>query len=331
MLALYHMALLVLGIALLVLGADVLVKGAKRLARAAGISPFVIGLTVVAFGTSAPELGGSLGAVFKGEPALAVGNVIGSNIANIGLILGVTAIICPIPVRLSVIRKEAVIMIVVTVGAVLLMLGGGAHRIEGALLVASLFAFIVFAYLNGKKPADSSEASELVRAAQELDDELGASKPDQRIWVSIVFVLAGLAMLFFGSVLLVDGARALAEMVGVPTAVIGLSLVAFGTSVPELALSTIAALRKEPDIAVGNIIGSNIFNLLCVLGFTALFSPVQLPPPEGFWTRDAPLMILITVACMPIMLVGRNVSRIEGVLLLGLYTGYLGVLFVTSR
>ncbi|MEO0629464.1 MAG: sodium:calcium antiporter, partial [Planctomycetota bacterium] len=148
---------------------------------------------------------------------------------------------------------------------------------------------------------------------------------------SIVYILVGLAMLFFGSDLLVDGAKALAEMLSVPEAVIGLSLVAFGTSVPELALCVIAAFRKEPDIVVGNIIGSNIFNLLCVLGITALVSPVPLDAPEGFWDRDAPVMILVTVACLPIMLLGRNVSRIEGVLLLGLYGGYLGVLFATSR
>ena len=323
--------MLVGGIALLVVGAEVLVKGAKRRATAMGISPFVVGLTVVAFGTSAPELGGSLGAVFKDEPGLAVGNVVGSNIANIGLILGVTAVICPIPVRLSVIRKEAVIMVAVTVGAVLLMLGGGAHRVEGAVLVAALLGFIAFAYLNGKRTADGEEASELVRAAQELDDEVGASPGDTGIARSIVYVVVGLAMLFFGSDLLVDGAKALATMLNVPAAVIGLSLVAFGPSVPALALSAIAAFRKAPDLAVGNIIGSNIFNLLCVLGFTALFSPVQLEAPEGFWNRDAPAMLLLTVACLPIMLVGRNISRIEGVLLLGLYGGYLGVLFATTR
>lgn len=323
--------MLVGGIALLVVGAEVLVKGAKRLATAMGISPFVVGLTVVAFGTSAPELGGSLGAVFKDEPGLAVGNVVGSNIANIGLILGVTAVICPIPVRLSVIRKEAVIMVAVTVCAVLLMLGDGAHRVEGAVLVAALLGFVAFAYLNGKRTADGEEASELVRAAQELDDEIGTSSGDTGVARSIVYVVVGLAMLFFGSDLLVDGAKALATMLNVPAAVIGLSLVAFGTSVPELALSAIAAFRKEPDIAVGNIIGSNIFNLLCVLGFTALFSPVPLEATDGFWNRDAPVMLLLTVACLPIMLVGRNISRIEGVLLLGLYVGYLGVLIATTR
>lgn len=332
MLALYHIVQLVGGLALLVYGADVLVKGASRLARAFGISSFVVGLTVVAFGTSAPELGGSLRAVLEDDPGLAIGNVIGSNIANIGLILGVTAVICPIPVKLSVVRKEAIIMIVVTFGAVLLMLGGGASRLEGALLVAALIVFVVQAYRKGKHDgeADSSEASELARAAHELEAEI-AGPAKTPIALSVAFVIAGLAMLFFGSGFLVDGASALAAMVGVPSAVIGLSLVAFGTSVPELALSALAALRKEPDIAIGNIVGSNIFNLLCVLGFTALLSPVQLAAPPGFWERDAPVMILLTVACLPIMLIGRRVSRIEGVLLLGLYAGYLGVLFATSR
>lgn len=330
MLALWHITMLVAGIALLVVGAEVLVKGAKRLATAIGISPFVVGLTVVAFGTSAPELGGSIGAVFKDAPGLAVGNVIGSNIANIGLILGVTAIVCPIPVRLSVIRKEAIIMIVATVGTVALMVDG-AHRVEGGVLSSALLGFVAFAYINGKRSADGEEASELVRAAQELDDELGSTEANAGLTRSIIYILVGLAMLFFGSDLLVDGAKALAEMLSVPEAVIGLSLVAFGTSVPELALCVIAAFRKEPDIVVGNIIGSNIFNLLCVLGITALVSPVPLDAPEGFWDRDAPMMILVTVACLPIMLLGRNVSRIEGVLLLGLYGGYLGVLFATSR
>ncbi|MEO0629435.1 MAG: hypothetical protein AAFY46_01740, partial [Planctomycetota bacterium] len=185
MLALWHITMLVAGIALLVVGAEVLVKGAKRLATAIGISPFVVGLTVVAFGTSAPELGGSIGAVFKDSPGLAVGNVIGSNIANIGLILGLTAIVCPIPVRLSVIRKEAIIMIVATVGAVALMVDG-AHRVEGGVLSSALLGFIAFAYINGKRSADGEEASELVRAAQELDDELGSTEANAGLTRSIV-------------------------------------------------------------------------------------------------------------------------------------------------
>ncbi|MEO1583198.1 MAG: calcium/sodium antiporter [Planctomycetota bacterium] len=327
--AIYHLAELIGGIALLVFGAEALVRGAERIAKAAGVSSFVIGLTVVAFGTSAPELAGSLGAAFRGDPSLAVANVVGSNIANVCLILGATALVCPVPVRVAAVRAEVGVMIGVSVLAVALMIGGGMHRIEGGVLVALLAAFLVRSYRAGRASAQGDGAAADRELVEELDDEVGTAKAG--IAVPVLMVFAGLAMLYFGAEWLVSGATALAEMAGVSTAVIGLSLVAFGTSVPELVLSMIAAFRKKADIAIGNILGSNIFNLLCVLGFTSLLSPERLPPTEGFWFRDAPVMLVAAVACVPIILTGHRVSRIEGGLLLGLYGAYLVTLFLTSQ
>ncbi|MEM8757399.1 MAG: calcium/sodium antiporter [Planctomycetota bacterium] len=314
------------GLALLIIGAELMVRGAARLAHAFGISSFVVGLTVVAFGTSAPELGGSLRAAFEGDGDLAIGAVVGSNIANICLVMGTAAVICPIPVRLKGIRGETIAMLIATAAGLIAMLGPSVHRIEGIVLTAGLILFTLRAYLSGRR-ASPDEASELARAAKELDEELSVGD-GPRLPLSIALLIAGLVMLYFGSGMLVTGATVLAEMIGVSSAVIGLSIVAFGTSVPELSLSVVAALRKQPDIAIGNIVGSNVFNILCVLGLTALISPNALPVPAELWRRDAWVLIFVSLACLPILGRMRHVSRLEGVVLLGLYAGYMAALFL---
>ena len=319
---------LVLGLVTLIFGSELLVRGASKLARAAGVSSFVVGLTVVAFGTSAPELGGSLGAALNDNGGLAIGNIVGSNIANICLILGVAALICPIPVRTSLVRREVIQMIAVTVVAMLLMIPASMPRWGGALLVAGLGAFLVRTYINGKR--DPEQAKELERAATELSEEVesGVKTP---IVLNVVFVILGIGLLVFGAEKLVAGATSLAQMLEVPDAVIGLSLVALGTSVPELSLSVVAALRKEPDIAIGNVLGSNIFNVLCVMGLTTLVSPHPMVVPEGMWTLDAWVMLGAALACIPLMFLGGRITRIEGALLLGLYVVYMGALYVLRR
>ncbi|MFI4871400.1 MAG: calcium/sodium antiporter [Phycisphaerales bacterium JB061] len=316
---------LVAGLAMLIIGAELVVRGASRIATAAGISSFVVGLTVVAFGTSAPELGGSLGAAIKGNSELAISTIVGSNIANILLILGMTALFCPIVVKFKVVRREVIQMIAVTVIAMALMIGDTIPRLGGVLLFLGLLGFVVRSYINGK--SDPEHAKEMEAAAKELVAEVtDGGKPP--LLVNIVMVIVGIGLLVYGANLLVGGATAVAQMFGVSDAVIGLTLVAFGTSVPELSLSVIAALRKESDIAIGNILGSNIFNILCVLGITAMVSPSLLEVPEGMWSRDLWVMLGASLACLPLFLVGGKITRAEGFLLLGLYCVYMGVVFV---
>ncbi len=319
---------LAVGLITLIFGSELLVRGASRLARSAGISSFVVGLTVVAFGTSAPELGGSLGAALNDNGDLAIGNVVGSNIANICLILGVAALICPIPVRLSLVRREVIQMILVTIAAMLVMIPKHIPRWGGALLFLGLLVFIVRTYRSGKR--DPEQAREMERAAAELSEEVDSGLKGS-ILLNIVFAIAGIALLVFGADKLVAGATSVAQMLNVPDAVIGLTLVALGTSIPELSLSVVAALRKEPDIAIGNVLGSNIFNILCVLGLTTLVSPHPMIVPDGMWSLDAWVMLGAALACIPVMFIGGRITRIEGFLLLGLYVVYVGALYVLRR
>ena len=316
---------LVAGLVALVFGAELMVRGASRLAAAAGVSSFVVGLTVVAFGTSAPELGGSLGAAIQGNPGLAVGNIVGSNIANILLILGVTAIICPIPVKFKVVKREVLQMIGITIVAMMLMLWDSIPRLGGVALFLGLLVFVARSYMLGK--SDPEHAEEMRAAAKELTAEVthGTKRP---LIVNIVMVAVGMGLLVLGANQLVGGATSVAKMFNVSDTVIGLTLVAFGTSVPELSLSVVAALRKESDIAIGNILGSNIFNILCVLGITTMVSPNPLVVPVDMWTRDLWVMLGASLACLPLLMSGGKVSRTEGVVLLGLYGVYLGMVFV---
>lgn len=314
-----------LGLVLLTFGAEFLVQGATRLARKAGVSSFIVGLTVVAFGTSAPELGGSIQAAFQGNGDLAVGNVIGSNIANICLILGLTALINPIPVHLLVVRKEVPLMILVSVLGVAALTGSSVGRLSGGLLTGGLLVYIVRAYLVGRGESGDDLASQ---AAKELAEEVSGNK-ERPLWYNLGLVAVGIAMLVGGSKLLVDSAVTIAGALGVPSVVIGLTMVAFGTSVPELFTSVVAAMRKQSDIAVGNILGSNVFNVLCVLGVSSLVSPDPLPVPSETLSRDAWVMLGVSLACVPIMLSRGRISRAEGAMLFALYLFYTVVLYLS--
>ncbi len=315
---------LIAGLVLLVAGAEVLVRGAAKLAAQFGIPPLVIGLTVVAFGTSAPETAVSVQSAFNGSGDLAIGNVIGSNIANVLLILGLTALIAPLIVSRQLIRLDVPIMI----GASLLTFGlawdGSLSRLDGALLFAGVLAYTGFLIYSARKDKGGDD--------DEFAKEFGLDEaPKPYAWViNLGLIIAGLVLLVAGSNFLVEGAVTLARALGISELVIGLTVVAIGTSLPELATSILAAIKGERDIAVGNIVGSNIFNLLCVLGLASLVSPAAISVSPNALAFDFPVMIAVAVACLPIFFAGYRINRWEGLLFLAYYVAYTLYLILSS-
>lgn len=309
--------LVAIGIAALYLGGDLLVNHASRLARSLGISPMVVGLTVVAFGTSAPELAATLAAAFQGAPELALANVTGSNIANVGLILGLTAIFYPLVTDRSFMRHAVPWLLGGTIVSIPLVYDGNLGRVEGVVLLLALAAFLVSAFRSGSVPAVAGPA---------VDDE-APTAPGIPAWRSGLWVAVGVTILAGGAQALVDGATTLALAWGLPQRVVGLTLVAVGTSLPELASSLVAALKRETDIILGNVVGSNLFNLLAVLGTAALVHPIAVEP-AGLHV-DLWVMLGFTLAIVPLLLLrGLRLGRRDGGLLLGAYVVYVGTLFV---
>ncbi len=306
---LFDAALLLLGFALLFLGGEALVRGAVSLANRLGLSPLVIGLTVVGFGTSTPELLVSLQAALRGAPDIAVGNVVGSNIANVLLILGVSAVIFPIATRIDGLARDLVVLLAAS--ALMLVLGafGGIGRGVGIAMVVALACYVGFATLSGRTVCDEEGELSLRLAA----------------WTEVVLLLAGFAALLAGSNMLVGSAIRIARGFGISEAVIGLSVVAIGTSLPELATSIVAALRRHSDVAIGNVIGSNIFNLLGILGVTAAVEPVSIAPSIA--VVDIPLMGAVTVCLVAVLTLAGRMSRPVGAAFLLLYAAYIGYLF----
>ncbi len=301
------------GLVLLTGGAEGLVRGAASLARQVGLSPLVIGLTVVALGTSAPELVVSVGAALDGNGDLAIGNVVGSNIANIGLILGLSALMSALHVQAQIIRFDMPILSVVTLGMGVLLLDRQVGQWDGVLLITGLIAYVALSIRWAR-----AEPEAAVQA--EFDEGL----PAQHQWgTDILFVGLGLAGLVGGARLLVDGAVTLATLLNVDQVIIGLTVVAVGTSLPELATSMVAARRGEGDIAVGNAVGSCIFNLLGILGITALVHPIG---TEGLSMVDAAVMLGMTLFLLPLMRTGFTLSRTEGSVLLIVYVSYVAYL-----
>ncbi len=316
---------LIAGLVLLVAGAEVLVRGAARLAAQFGISPLVIGLTVVAFGTSAPETAVSVQASLNGSGDIAIGNVVGSNIANVLLILGMTALVAPLVVSRQLIRLDVPIMI----GASLVTFGlawdGQLSRIDGAILFSAVVIYTLFLVISSRRESAAAADDEF---AKEFGLDAPA-KPHAGL-INAGLVLAGLVLLVVGSNFLVEGAVALARALGLSELVIGLTVIAVGTSLPELATSIMAAFRGERDIAVGNIVGSNIFNLLCVLGLASLVSPQAIGVSSNALAFDFPVMIAVAVACLPIFFAGYCIKRWEGALFLAYYVAYTLYLVLTS-
>lgn len=313
--------LLLLGLVLLVAGAEALVRGAARSAAMIGISPLIIGLTVVAYGTSAPELFVSVQSAFAGQADLALGNVVGSNIFNVLMILGISAVIAPLVVAQQLVRLDVPIMIGVAVLAFLLGLDGRIDRPDGILLFTGGVGYTLFLVYQSRKEQDTAVQEEYLR---EYGDSQGRSL--QQWLLNLTYIVAGTGLLVLGSRWLVEGAIAIAEAVGVSELVIGLTIVAAGTSLPELATSVVATMRGERDIAVGNVVGSNIFNILAVLGIASIVAPNGIPVPAAALRLDMPVMLAVMIACLPIFFTGNVIARWEGLGFLGyfgIYTTYL--------
>lgn len=311
------------GLGALVLGADVLVRGAARLALGWGLSPLVIGLTVVAFGTSAPELAVSVGAAFNGRTDIALGNVVGSNIFNILGILGLSALILPLAVNVQIIRQEVPVMIGASLMLALLALDGEIGLADGALLFGLLIAYTGFLVVQSRKTGTAADDAEF---AADIGDAT-ATRP----LLSAAMVAGGLVLLVAGAQALVVAATSFARELGLSELVIGLTIVAVGTSLPELATSIMAALRGQRDIAVGNIIGSNIFNILGCLGLTALVAGGGVPVAASVLRFDLWVMLAASLACLPIFITGRSIARWEGVVLLSYYAAYTVYLLLAAQ
>jgi cation:H+ antiporter len=302
--------LVALGVIGLYGGGELLVRNASRLALTLGLSPLVIGLTVVAFGTSAPELAATLAAALRGAPELAVGNVIGSNIANVGLILGLMALVHPLATTWGFVRREVPFMLGATLLAFALFFDGRLGVPEGAVLLAALIAFLVLAFRSPDGPEVPTVAVARDRTAA---------------WGAMALSLAGIALLIVSAQMLVTGAVSLAEGLGVSQRVIGLTMVAVGTSLPELASSLVAVMRRETDLVLGNIVGSNVFNLAFVLGLAAVVHPIEVD--VAALRLDLWVMTAFALVMVPMVVTGLRIGRREGTVLLLAYAAYVGWLF----
>jgi cation:H+ antiporter len=310
------------GLALLAGGGESLVRGATRLARLAGVTPAVIGLTVVAVGTSSPELVVSFVAAMRGQSEIAVANVVGSNIFNITLTLGVTAMIFALPVRGSAAKMEWPFMFGATCALLLAMRDGTISRIEAAVFVTALTLFMGYAVHLAKREVTSAEVREIASAVDDRDG--GHVAVPRAVGLAMLLLIGGLIVLIAGGRLLLDGATTIARMAGMTERVIGLTIVAAGTGTPELATCIIAVRRNQPDVAVANMIGSNIFNILGILGITALIRPIQVP--SAALGTDMLWMLGATILLYPIMVTGMRISQRQGALLAAVYLVYLVLL-----
>ena len=304
------------GFLLLVAGGELLVRGAVSAARRLGVSSLMIGLTLVGFGTSTPELLTSVQAALAGSPGIAVGNVVGSNIANILLILGVGALIYPMATSASTLKRDGTVMTMATLLLAAVALYGMLTPLVGLLFLVALTAYVVFTYFKEKLARDA--AADVYEAEAEL-----ATGP-QGLWAGLGLALAGLLLTLAGARFLVEGAVSLAANFGISESIIGLTVVAVGTSLPELVTSVMASLRKQADVAFGNIIGSNIFNILGILGVTALIKPVAIP--QEILAFDIWAMLGVTALLLVFAYTGFKICRREAAIFLALYIGYVGYL-----
>ena len=314
---------LVAGLVLLVVGAEFLVKGASKIAAIVKISPLIIGLTIVAYGTSAPEMSVSVMSTFSNQADIAVGNVVGSNICNILLVLGLSSLVAPLVVTKQIIRSDVPIMIGVSLLLLVFCLDGEISRVDGIILFIGGALYTLSLIYQSSKQSDEQD---------EFAQEYGFSgEITTRLWIkNIIFVIGGSVLLIYGSRLLVDSAIAIATNFGVSELLIGLTIVAFGTSLPELATSVVASFRGERDIAVGNVLGSNIFNILAVLGIAGALSPDGIGVRQNIVNFDLLVAIAVAIACLPIFYSGKRIDRWEGLLFLFYYLVYNGYLILQA-
>jgi len=326
---LLYIAICLVGFVLLYFGAEWLVKGSSSLARSLGVTPIVIGLTVVAFGTSAPELVVSLISSIKGKSMIAVGNVVGSNICNIALVLGLSALFNPIKSDPSVIRRDIPIMLAISLYLLVLSFNSTLGRIEGATLFAGIIAYTFMNYYLAKKETRDAAGGEMPGAIESELEEIGyiASRSKQ-----ILLVVVGIAGVVGGAQMVVESAVYIMTQLGVSEKFIGLTIVAFGTSLPELATSMVAAMRGEMDISIGNLVGSNVFNIMSVLGVASLVRPILIPGgffESGLWID---YLVMLFTSFLPWLLMRRTytVNRKGGAMLLVCYVGYLTYLIIQA-
>ena len=320
------MLLFAVGLLTLVAGAEMFVRGASKLALSFGISPLVLGLTVVAFGTSAPELAVSVRSALGGQGDIALGNVVGSNIFNVLFILGVSALITPLVVAPQLIRQEVPIMLGVSLLLFSLCADGSLGKLDGALLLGLLAIYTVFLVWQSRKESSLTRDE----YAHAIDRQKHAVW-DRHWIVQCALICSGLAMLVIGADWLVEAAVSFARVLGLSEMVIGLTIVALGTSLPEVATSLVATLRGDRDIAVGNVIGSNIFNILGVLGVAGLVAPEGIPVGPAMLSFDLPVMIAVAMSCLPIFFTGHQIARWEGGLFFLYYLAYTAFLLLAAQ
>jgi cation:H+ antiporter len=322
-----NILLFLAGLVALVVGAELLVRGASKLALSFGISPLVVGLTIVAMGTSAPEVAVSVGAVLDGKTDIAIGNVVGSNIFNVLFILGLSALIVPLVVNIQLIRQEVPIMVGISLLLVVLGLDGKLSMYDGGLLFGLLLAYTAFLVIQSRK--------ETLAAQQEFVEEVTPAEPgawDSKLPAQLALIAAGLAALVLGSEWLVTASVAFAKALGVSDLVIGLTIVAAGTSMPEVATSITAAIKGERDIAVGNVVGSNTFNILGCLGISSLVSgDMGLGMAPSLMAFDIWVMLAVALACLPVFMTGREIARWEGAVFLIYYIAYVAYLILAAQ
>jgi len=319
-----HVLFFLLGLVALILGAEALVRGASRIALSLGVSSLVVGLTIVALGTSSPEIAVSVGAVLKGTTDIAVGNVVGSNVFNVLFILGLSAIIAPLAVHSQLIRQEVPVMVGASVLLLVIVLDGRLGRPDAVLLLALVSAYTVFLIRQSR-----SETREI---RDEYDEGVRrGSRWDSHWAVQLLLIAGGLCLLVLGSKWLVDSSVVFARALGVSDLIIGLTIIAAGTSMPEVATSVLAAIRGERDIAVGNVVGSNTFNILGCLGASGLASDQGLTIAPAVMNFDIWVMIAVALACLPVFVAGREIGRGKGILFLGYYAAYVAYLVLDAR
>ncbi|MCH2183323.1 MAG: calcium/sodium antiporter, partial [Mariniblastus sp.] len=313
--------LILAGLVLLVVGGELLVRGASRVAQLARIDPLLVGLTIVALGTSAPEMAVCLYATFSGQADMALGNVIGSNIANVLLILGISAMVAPLVVNVRLVRLDVPVMIVASLALLLMGWTGQIGRLEGGILLLGLVAYMAWLVWQTRQSKKKDRQLAALEPEQDEADE------DGRLWFQLLLIAVSIGLLVLGSNWLVQGASSIARLMGVSDLVIGLTIVAVGTSLPELAASLMAVLRGRRDLAVGNCVGSNILNILAVMGLTGLLAPDGVKVPIHAMQSDLPIMVVVAIACLPVFSTGGRISRWEGFVFFGYFLIYMVWLF----
>ncbi|KPM21778.1 sodium:calcium antiporter [Citromicrobium sp. RCC1885] len=314
--------LLIAGLVLLVVGGELLVRGAVAIAGRLGVSPLMIGLTIVGMGTSMPELAASVQAALAGSPGIALGNIVGSNIANSMLILGVAALLAPIAVARGTLWRDGGVGVLAAVALLALGLTTGLGRMAGLTLIVLMVGYLVLAYRQEKHAAAHSAAFDKAAALENIDPALGTQTQRQSGWaVSLAFLIAGLVCIVGGGTLLVNAAVTIAREFGMSETLVGLTIVAVGTSLPELVTSAVAALRKQSEVALGNVLGSNIYNVLFIGGVTGTIAPTTVP--QSILGFDLPLLIAVSLGVMVLAWTGARLSRIEGLALVAGYALYI--------